>query len=554
MENQGNNFGAALLDNITTGMYSDSFTLYREYIQNSCDSIDKAIDKGLLSGREEGEIEIWVDDRTVSIKDNGAGIASQDFEKVLSGIGDSNKVLNKEKGFRGIGRLIGVAYCDKLIFTSKAKGEPTISEMVIDAANWKRMQVEHRMKEQRYSAQEVIQQSTKVQQYECQSVQIDKHWFEVKLSVIDESNSTLLDTTEIRKYLEFNAPVAYKNTFHFRDKISKEAQKYLVIDEYPLFVNREQVFKPYTKTLHKEDDKGGQPFDELVDVSFKELKYDNQKTGAFIWVGIREDFNGVLPASNESRGLRIRKGNIQIGNSDILQSKKLFKEDRGNHYFVGEIFVLDDDLIPNARRDYFESGEALEMFERACKKYFNEDLQPLYKKASELRNAQKRIDKVETVQQELESLKQEIEQNESVDESTKEQKIQEVKEQERVVEKAKSEARSAQTKITKILEKERGEDITPALNMYVGHFKGKLNDESSKSKPDESPKQYGTTNRKSASQIQNESRVEETLKRMPKAERRVVIKIFDILDECRLGDLEEPLKEKLKKRMIEKLK
>lgn len=41
-------FGANILENLTTGMYKDSKVIYREYIQNACDQIDKAYDRGLL--------------------------------------------------------------------------------------------------------------------------------------------------------------------------------------------------------------------------------------------------------------------------------------------------------------------------------------------------------------------------------------------------------------------------------------------------------------------------------------------------------------------------
>lgn len=35
--------GKNILDNLTTGMYKDSRVIYREYVQNACDQIDKAI-------------------------------------------------------------------------------------------------------------------------------------------------------------------------------------------------------------------------------------------------------------------------------------------------------------------------------------------------------------------------------------------------------------------------------------------------------------------------------------------------------------------------------
>ena len=83
-------FGANILENLTTGMYKDSKVIYREYIQNACDQIDKAYDRGLLRPSNpdslgnlgSGRIDIWLDTdkRTISIEDNATGICAADFE------------------------------------------------------------------------------------------------------------------------------------------------------------------------------------------------------------------------------------------------------------------------------------------------------------------------------------------------------------------------------------------------------------------------------------------------------------------------------------------
>lgn len=69
-------FGANILENLTTGMYQDSKVSYREYIQNACDQIDKAVQIGVLSSIQEGKIEIWLDEkeRVISIEDNARSI------------------------------------------------------------------------------------------------------------------------------------------------------------------------------------------------------------------------------------------------------------------------------------------------------------------------------------------------------------------------------------------------------------------------------------------------------------------------------------------------
>lgn len=44
--------GKFLLEILTKGMYSNPMHVYREYVQNSSDSIDKAIEEGILNVSE----------------------------------------------------------------------------------------------------------------------------------------------------------------------------------------------------------------------------------------------------------------------------------------------------------------------------------------------------------------------------------------------------------------------------------------------------------------------------------------------------------------------
>ena len=49
--------GKHTLESLTSGMYADPLVLYREYIQNSSDSIDTACERGVLATGED-QIEI----------------------------------------------------------------------------------------------------------------------------------------------------------------------------------------------------------------------------------------------------------------------------------------------------------------------------------------------------------------------------------------------------------------------------------------------------------------------------------------------------------------
>lgn len=52
--------GKFTLESLTTGMYSDPRIVYREYIQNSVDSIENAVAEGLMSN-EDAYIKATVD-------------------------------------------------------------------------------------------------------------------------------------------------------------------------------------------------------------------------------------------------------------------------------------------------------------------------------------------------------------------------------------------------------------------------------------------------------------------------------------------------------------
>ena len=149
-------FGANILENLTTGMYKDSKVIYREYIQNSCDQIDKAIKDGILKPAE-GTIKIWLDSdqRTIIIEDNATGIPAESFQRTLGNIADSDKKIGEDKGFRGIGRLCGLAYGKELAFKSSAKGENIVSIMICDAKKMRCM-IEENQHGKKHTATEML--------------------------------------------------------------------------------------------------------------------------------------------------------------------------------------------------------------------------------------------------------------------------------------------------------------------------------------------------------------------------------------------------------------
>ncbi|MEG6521744.1 ATP-binding protein [Desulfotomaculum sp. 1211_IL3151] len=388
--------GVNILEILTTGMYRDSRVIFREYIQNSCDQIDIAVRNGLLT-ENEGQVELWINDinRSVCIEDNATGISASVFRKTLYSIGESSKTLGEDKGFRGIGHWCGLGYCKTLVFTSKAEGENVDSVMTCNAEKMRQMMDEHNSHKAHYTVDEVLAETVKFTQNKTKA--IDKHYFKVELFEIRDVHTELCSLQQVKDYLSFVAPVGYSTVFRFRSTIHKHAEVVgQPIQEYNVSVNGEHILKKYTPSFTTS--KGE---DSITDVDFKDFRDDDGNLIAWLWFGISR-FQGVLKKHNQMRGIRLRTQNIQIGSDDSLQ--KLFKEDRGQNYFIGEVFAIAKDLIPNSQRDYFNENKARLEFERLLSSFFNEDLSRIYKAGSNINSKYDKIEKAKQIKAEISTL------------------------------------------------------------------------------------------------------------------------------------------------------
>jgi len=139
--------GKDVIESLTTSMYDDPRFVYREYIQNSADAIDKARQIELLL---DGNIYITINSekKRIEIEDDAIGIEKDKIVEILKNIAQSTKQKGVDKGFRGIGRLGGLGYCDKLVFETSAKGENVKSIMIWDAKKLKNIIADRSRKEE----------------------------------------------------------------------------------------------------------------------------------------------------------------------------------------------------------------------------------------------------------------------------------------------------------------------------------------------------------------------------------------------------------------------
>jgi len=386
--------GVNILEILTTGMYRDAKVIFREYIQNSCDQIDLAVENDLLA-QGEGRVDLWIDEggRTVRVEDNATGIPAKLFRQTLYSIGESRKTLGKNKGFRGIGHWCGLGYCKTLVLTSKAIDETIESIMTCDAEKMRRMMDKHNSHESRYTVDEVLKETVRFSNKNIADTA--EHYFKVEMFGIRDVHTELCTLQKVKDYLSFVAPVAYDPAFRFKTKIHKHAKDIgKPIQEYNIRVYGEPIFKKYTPhfTTHSKGE------DTITDIDFKDFCDEKGNLVAWLWFGI-SSFKAQILKDNQMRGIRLRAQNIQIGDDDALQ--KRFKEDRGHYYFIGELFAIAKDLIPNSQRDYFNENEARLEFERLVEDFFNDDLGYIYKESSKVNSRYDKIEKAVQLETEI---------------------------------------------------------------------------------------------------------------------------------------------------------
>lgn len=340
--------GKDILEVLSSAMYVDPLAIYREYIQNAADAIDDARRTGVLSSKEKGtvEIEIDLDKRSVKIRDNAIGVPAAEFENRMTSFGSSVKRGTHARGFRGVGRLSGLAYCQELLFRSRSAGERKVSELRWDCRKAKTLL---RSADFAGDLADVVAQSVQVRKIGGEKW--PEHFFEVELRNVPRlRNDWLLNPTVIEEYLSQVAPLPFAPEFRFADDITTLLQGNVGLTDITLRMagNSDPVFRPHRDSF--EITGGSDSFQELQPIHIPAV--DGKGAAAVGWV-LHHSYKGAVP-DPKLKGLRLRSGNIQVGTNGILED--LFVETRFNAWCVGEIHVIDDRIIPNGRRDHYEQN------------------------------------------------------------------------------------------------------------------------------------------------------------------------------------------------------
>jgi len=350
--------GKDILELLSSSMYVDPLTIFREYIQNAADAIDEAVTVGHLAGRDDGRIEISLDHitRRVRIRDNGIGVSEHDFARLLTSFGASHKRGTESRGFRGVGRLAGLGYCQELIFRSRASMEAPVLELAWDCKQLKKL-----LTDSSYEGglADIVRDVTTLKMVD--EPDAPDSFFDVELLRPRRiGKDILLNESVIRAYLAQVAPVPFSSGFTFKDEIqSIFDQLDFELPVYTIVINDEEpICRPFSDSIEYSELKRGhlQDVEPVTVFAQEDDRGSKRKVAAIGWIA-HHDYQGAIPTAAGIKGLRARVGNIQIGEDRLFLD--VFPEERFNSWTVGELHIIDRRISPNGRRDAFDHSPQL---------------------------------------------------------------------------------------------------------------------------------------------------------------------------------------------------
>lgn len=412
--------GKDLLEQLMFSLYPDAETIYREYLQNACDSINEAAELGILPEKKNGHVTINIDKfhHTITIEDNGTGIKADEAEMTLKYIARSKKKKELSAGFYGIGRLVGGGYCKQLSFITSAKGENVASEMIFDMEKIRDILEDD---EDNSSASEVIHRVTSFRNDIAEEPQ--KHYFKVVLKdILPDYHDVLLDEDKINAYLKQVAPIPYEATFFnnlIKPNITKDDSKYLnyynQLNAVKVSINNiVGLEKPYeikfkgTEHEYTDDDgsirKDNAPINEIRFFSIADPQLGDLAWGWYAYTPAGTQIKATDPYTNKNvltRSIRLRCHNIQVGDENVLN--KYFKQARSHTYFNGEVFVINQEIKPTTDRSDIAPTTVAKRFQEKLEEFFRKDLEKLYQEANK---ANKQLENIRKANEEIRKIEE----------------------------------------------------------------------------------------------------------------------------------------------------
>lgn len=381
--------GGQLLPILSKGLYTNPLDCIREYVQNSVDAGAK-------------KVTIKITGNSVLVHDTGQGMDEAQLRSSRK-FGISAKDLAEHVGFRGIGIYSGYDLANRLVITTKKADSQDEFIMKFDFGGMKKELDANPPGTVTLSA--ILSNFTSFSRR--QSSAVGKSFTTVQLEDISDVHlRKIANRGELRQYILQNLPVDFSDNFDFKrritDNLSQNVPGYkaVIIELQSDDEEDEVVTRP--------------PLNGLREPSIGPISSDG-KIIAYYWACLNkenkrlDDDNLALTKKgvyqpSDYQGFIYKCKGFTIGTRDQLYT--LFTAGSGTLYrwYTGEIYVIDDQVIPNTARADFETNAAKSRLEIAVKS----KLEELEKQAEKIRNTALADSKVTEALAKLGSLHTEI--------------------------------------------------------------------------------------------------------------------------------------------------
>jgi hypothetical protein len=326
--------GGRLLANLAKGIYNHEAVL-REYVQNAADAYQQLHLSGSVQAQP--RISITVEDGALSVHDNGVGMDKKGIREAKK-IAVSPKANANLTGFRGIGIWAGFQACDRLEIVTTKKGDVSRYRLSID---FKEI-LKHVDKD--FNIKQLLDNRFRLEESPAQSAE---HYTLVTLHGIHPEYSALLNPQELQRIVSQTLPCRVDPNFTHRTELEKFVHPGEGYQEFHVFVGNEEVFKVFPVDVRPPQ------FETIKDGSVEIAK---------VWWS--SGTSALKTAGHEFRGFRLRVRNFAVGRVGIyddedglqfgLMGDQSLKNSRRLDWFVGEIHVTNDQIVPDTPRNHLE--------------------------------------------------------------------------------------------------------------------------------------------------------------------------------------------------------
>src|SRR5439155_23936184 len=144
------------------------------------------------------------------------------------------------------------------------------------------------------------------------------HFFEVELRKVSRvKDDVLLNEAALRRYLSQVGPVPLPKGFTFVSRITKHLAKHCLGKTYEIYLNANpsRIERPFTNSFAvKQTQK-----DKFCELETFEMPGVNGGIDAVGWI-LHHNYYGAISDRLGIKGLRLRLGNIQVGDEKIFES------------------------------------------------------------------------------------------------------------------------------------------------------------------------------------------------------------------------------------------